>query len=265
MERDIKQQFQKNFPSILDQICILRFGSEEKAKKKVLKLSHNGTLDENGFNKLMELLYLDKIIDVFKPLTEKAGLINLIKAASEVQIRAKNLRQNLSKEEFKIIQSYIENIPDEKEYLSLLFPGKTKIVQNKMIGTLVNSMFSTSKEKIAKEYKIDKKTLNKWLNHFFGKKFDNVKKIKFKDYLQITLKFSLRENEDKFFIGKNLEEYVLRLDTDLVHNRCSLLKIDGMDDLYYKSLKENLKLQNFDSDLKKIPYSMKEQIVDKLN
>jgi hypothetical protein len=210
-------------------------------------------------------LCLDKIIYIFEPFTEISGLVNLIKSVSEIQSRAKATLKNLSEDEIKILKKYADNVPDEKELFNFLFPAKNKILQKKLATYFIEKQLATSKEKIAHEIGIDKATFNKWLNYFYGKKFNDVKKINFKDYCDIIYTLTLRENEGKSFIGNNLEEYVLRLDTDLVHNRGSLLKIDGMDDLYYKSLKENLKLQKLDSNMKKIPFSIKEQIVTKLS
>ena len=264
-EKIISKQSHNDLHLFLNKMCVIRFGSEEKAKKEVHKLSKNGVLDEDGFNKLMELLYLDKIYELLKPLSETTGLISMIKGAQVFQNKSTDLLETLNDDEKLILRKYVENLTSKKDSLNFFFPGESTTVQNKLMNSLIEKQLLTSKGKISDEIGVDKSTLNKWLKFFFRNKFKNARRISLKDYFKILLKISLRKDETKSFISNNLEEYVLRLDTDLVHNRGSLLKIDGMDDLYYKSLKENLQLKNLDSSMKKIPFSIKEQIVTELS
>jgi len=250
---------------LLNKICIIRFGSLENAQKEIQKITNDKEeLDEKGFQNLMELLLLDRIIPIFQPMLEVKGILSMMVIPYKIKQNLEKQLPNFNESDLKILKIYAENIPSKKEQMDFFLPTKNKKKQSKILNNLAEKYLKTTKGKIAKELGIDPTTFNNWLHYFYGNKYDNARKIKLQDAADIIHKLSLRKEEPTTFITLNYEEYILRLNTDLVHNRESLLKIKEMDGLNYKSLKESLELLDFDSNMKKIPFSIKELILKQI-
>lgn len=247
---------------ILDQLLVARFGSLKKAKGEVLKISNNGTIDDDGFQKILKMIFykqIQKLLICFFKGEDYKGLIK-----STTQLEELDLFEGLTIEEKRCFLVYLKRILSNEFFSQLPIFAKKQNSKKALLNKITNSKI-TSKSKIAEEIGVDRETLNKWLSHYFGNRFDGKRKITFEDYIEIMQKFSLGEGETKTFIGKNTSEYSERLENELVHNRNSLLDEDELKGLNYKSLKENLIMQKIDSDMKKIPFRFKEKIVKDLS
>lgn len=247
---------------ILDQLLIARFGSLKKAQSEVLKISNNGTIDDDGFQLLLKMIFfeqLQKLLLWFMGGKDYKGLIK-----SVTQLEELNLFEGLTAEEKRDFIIYLKCILSNEFFAQLPIFQSKRNSKKEIFNKITNSNI-TNKDEIATEIGIDKATLNKWLSLYFGNRFDGKRKITFEEYVEIMQKVSLGENETKNFIGQNTSVYSDRLENDLVHNRSSLLKEEELEDLNFKSLKENLAKQEKDSDMKKIPYRMKDKIVRDLS
>ncbi len=250
--------------NLFEDLLIVRFGSKEKAKLIVEGLAPTGVFGDDAFRELLRLSYLDSFIYLIKPIAEAKGLIELMRAASQFKARTQDVLRNMPDDEKEAYKRYMGFISKDNAVLDYLPKRRTRLTI-RMLMSLIGDSHITSKEKLATELTIDKKTLNKWLHHFYGRKFDAKRKITFKEYIDIMLKFSLKDSENREWISENLANYSSRLDNDLVHNRRSLLDDEELQGLNYKSLKENLVLQGLDTGLKRIPFSVKEMIIQKLS
>lgn len=247
---------------ILDQLLVARFGSLKKAQNEVLKVSNNGTIDDEGFQLILKMIFYEQIQKLLICFFEGKDYKDLIK--STTQLEEIDLFEGLNLEEKRSFLVYLKRIFSNDFFAQLpIFEPKRN--SKKEIFNKITTSNITNKDEIAQEIGIDKTTLNKWLSHYFGNRFDGKRKITFEEYIEIMQMISLGESETKTFIGQNTSEYLERLENDLVHNRSSLLNEEELEDLNFKSLKENLIKQKKDSDMKKIPYRMKNKIVKDLS
>jgi len=247
---------------ILNQLLVARFGSLKKAQNEVLKISNNGTIDDDGFHLLLKMIFfeqLQKLLLWFMGGKDYKGLIK-----SVTQLEELNLFEGLTLHEKRCFLFYLKRI-FSNEFFAQLPIFESKQNSKKEIFNKITNSNITNKDEIAQEIGVDKATLNKWLSHYFGNRFDGKRKITFEEYIEIMQMISLGENETKTFIGQNTSAYSDRLENNLVHNRASLLKEKELEDLNFKSLKENLVKQKKDSDMKKIPYRLKDKIVRDLS
>ena len=249
---------------VFERILILRIGNRDKAIEFIKSYAVNGILPNYGILRMLLVLNLDKLFLIFKPLINADGYIQLFKNIATLKQSAQKHLSNLTDEEKTTLYVFIQTAVQDKELKHLMFES-IGISGKGNIEKWFLKMRVSSKSKIADELNIDKKTLDKWLYHFYGKKFRGVRKITLEDYFDIMLNFSLAEGEHKTQICKNLSVYADRLENDLVHNRKTILKDENLEELNYKSLKENLHLQQLDSDMKKVPYSIKVKYIEKLN
>ncbi len=248
--------------TIFERLTIIRFGSEKAAKEIVTSLAIDGVLTDEGMTALLELMYLDKFFAIFQPLLKVKGFKSLFQELTCIKPRAKKVLAGMNNQEIDMLLHYFENFATD-ETISDLLPfsnGKSR----RAFKWIENSNV-TSKERIAKEIGIDKETLNKWLKFYFKRRFDNSRKITLKEYFEIMLRFSLTKKDEVKTIKNDIESFSKRLETDLVHNRSSLLTDERLEGLNEKSLKENLDIQKLDSDMKKIPFSLKEKIIGKMS
>nr|WP_320118466.1 hypothetical protein [uncultured Marinifilum sp.] len=247
---------------IFNQLLVARFGSRKKAQNEVLKISNNGAIDDDGFQVLLKMIFfeqLQKLLLCFMGGKDYKGLIK-----SVTQLEELNLFEGLTLNEKRCFLVYLERILSNEFFTQLPIFESKRNSKKQIFNEITNSNI-TNKDEIAQEIGIDKTTLNKWLFHYFGNRFDGKRKITFEEYIEIMQKFSLGENETKTSIGQNTSAYSDRLENDLVHNRSSLLKEEELEDLNFKSLKDNLVKQEKDSDMKKIPYRLKDKIVKDLS
>ncbi|PRY98200.1 hypothetical protein BY457_11012 [Marinilabilia salmonicolor] len=264
LEKKMGKRKKETSLMVFERLLTLRFNGEKEARAALQNYAVNGVLEEKGFERLLCDLNLDKLYYIFYPLVYSDNYIQLFNALIHIKSRAKSTICSMTQTEKQSLFSFLEDLQRDKVINELIFPESKTGGPKKSLNRLLEINF-TSKASIAKELNIDKKTLNKWLAVFYEDKYRDSRKIKLKDYLDIMMNFSLSETENKFSIGGDLDEYVDRLNNDLVHNRTSLLNIERLEDMNFKSLKENLKLQKIDSHVKKIPYSIKEQITDRLS
>ena len=93
----------------------------------------------------------------------------------------------------------------------------------------ISKTITYSKQEIASEFDIDKKTLNKWLYLIYGyDKFKDRKKINFLEYLEIFNAFFLTEQEEKLDLNTNLETLMSRLVTGSTYKKKEIIEL-GID------------------------------------
>ena len=122
-------------------------------------------------------------------------------------------------------------------------------------------MIYTSKSKISDEFGVDKRTLNKWLEVVgLSEKFKGKRKIYLKEYMEIYSALFISKNEN-FNISKNLILYQKRLIKGMSFNKSDLASLTSSDS---KTLKDNLKKNEFYSFLDVFPYSICQNLVDQM-
>lgn len=248
---------------IIFEMCKIRYGGYEKAIQEIDKLSKNGVLDEQGYEELMKQIIMDKFLYVFNiedSSNKFKGIVWMARLVIGAKERLIKIYPELDNDQRILIEKYINAIQNLDNNIKFIFPGYTQ----KTLHRLGLKKLKYSKNDISEDIGINKRTLNKWLKHYYNTKYDNIRKVTFKTYFNIISKFTLKEDESLSFIKDNSDIYLNRLDSDLINNREDLIKTEGLDDLNYKSLKENLKLQGLDSDMKKIPFSLKESFIKKI-
>ena len=95
-----------------------------------------------------------------------------------------------------------------------------------VVKNYISKTITYSKQEIASEFNIDKKTLNKWLYLIYDyDKFKDRKKINFLEYLEIFNAFFLTEGEEKLDINTNLETLMSRLVTGPTYKKKEIIEL----------------------------------------
>lgn len=113
----------------------------------------------------------------------------------------------------------------------------------------------------------NQRTFKKWLNFFYGNKFENSRKFNLLEYIDVIKKFFLKPDETNFDLNKNLEEYKNRLSNGIVVKKSHLIKLTNND---YKLLKneiddlKDLKILKLPDNVDFFPYSIAQLIISNL-
>ncbi|MCD8401056.1 hypothetical protein [Tenacibaculum finnmarkense] len=244
-------------------INVLFDGNYEKADEKLEELEKKSSNDEELISYFREEFpifeFFEEIYFVVKNSSNISEFIHEVCIHEEKIIYIFN---RVPKEQFlKLVNLYDENTETIKYFFTDFF-GLNKFDEKEIRKVF----FNTTKQEIADEFKINKRTFNKWLNVFFGNRFDNRKKIYIHEYIEIFNTFvdegkEYLELTDFTKIKKRLEEgrsfdktriaFLTNKGTD--KNSSTLLKIQ----------KENVNFKYYKG-LDKFPYSLTKRIVDRL-
>jgi len=246
---------------LVEELILIRFDNEEQAREEVKRLKRSGLNDDEIIKRLT---YFEELQLLFKPFLQAGNFKDMINATATFSINP--VIGKMDKSERKEFIKYLKilfNNDNISKFIGILFNKKNWRIT--WLLKMIEKENITSKQKIADEIGIDKTTLNKWLKDSFGDRFDNVRKINLKDYFEIMENITLEEGESLKKIGKNLNDYNDRLKKNLFEDRKSLLKKDEMEGLNYKSLKEDMKLEGLDKEIKKVPFRTAQKIVKRLS
>jgi len=244
----------------LNSFLIALYGSEENAINEINQLSDGKKISDENLGKLLKIQSLNTIQDITENLLGNGGVLDCIKNINSIN--------DICKESSKEIQK--EDIPELTKVIDAIATTSKKILPNsnseeysiKKLEKTLSFKMTFSKEEMALELGISKKSFNKFLDEFYGKRFNGKHKISFLEYIDIIRKFTLKRNEDKTFIHNNLETYINRIEKGIIFKKKDLVDFDNSN---YAQIKSDLEKKfPIYSKCDKFPYSIVAEFMEHL-
>lgn len=257
----------ENFAEItLNNFYIRKYGSIEEAYKVFYQLRSECKSEEEYLKKIeskiqsdLPLGQIQSLIVYFQSLQSFSSVIN---------------RGNLENQ----LLSDMENNPDNwklvheimNDYFYLMneqYGFKKELIKERLILEFNERICFTIKETREELGFKNQRTFKKWLNYFYGDKYDNNRKFNLLEYVDVIKKFFLKPDEYTFDLNKNLVEYKNRLSNGIVVKKSHLIKLTNND---YKLLKneiddlKHLKIVNLPDNVDFYPYSIAQLIIKNL-
>jgi len=198
------------------------FGGQDNAKKvfeKILPVINSFTDQDNSI--LINTLEKFKKIESFFDLIRFAA--NLDSETIEFTPRVRKV--------FEIFYAnFKHHIPaNVNDYSNVLIPG--------VLGEFVHSKKIFSIKEITDEFDVDQRTFLKWLQWFFGDKFNRRKKLTVIEYIEIHAAMLIYDKKRKFNFEKYAETYFKQLLERVVFRKRDLAEFIETD---LKTLTKNL-------------------------
>lgn len=185
------------------------------------------TFDEFQINLLIKNKEAHEVFISLKTTFEDANSITEIIQAAYTLENQKVLEKKLYYNEMLLVRCYLfYEIYNPALFATFL---DLKSISDYTIESLKKYIYKSicySKQEIASEFNIDKKTLNKWLILVYGyDKFKDRKKINLLEYLEIFNAFFLTEEEEKLDLNANLESAMSRLVKGVTYSKSDIIEL----------------------------------------
>ena len=238
----------------LENITIHLMGGNEKAENRIEEFKKQSDSAEDLLALIFKEVCFDSLADLFKSLQNSNNLKDTFNIIAEfAEAHAKN-------DTFIESINLISELPsDISQSIKSNAISKLGLDKDNYIEEIQKKYLYTSKEKIAEEFDVNKRTLNKWLKHFFKDKYDGKKKIYFKDYKEIfeTLVGISISGEKQV----NLAKIKTRIKKGMSYNKSDISYLTTSD---LKTQKDNLKNIEPYHFMDVFPYSLAKIFVEKM-
>ncbi|MEE4001399.1 hypothetical protein V1T75_13725 [Tenacibaculum sp. FZY0031] len=245
-------------------IIVLFDGDYKKAEEKFEEMEKASLNDEeiiHGFLQQFPVLELFK--EVFEVIKKSYNISDFVHQLSKNEEKIISLFERVPKEQFlKLVKLYSENRVIIESHITDFFG--LDIVEKEEV---VKIFFKTTKQEIADEFNVNKRTFNKWLKELFGNRFDNRRIIYIHDYIEIFNTFI--DDGKEYLELSDFNKIKKRLDkgTSFDKKRIAYLTNEGTSkdsSTLLKIQRENLGAIEFYKRMDKFPYSLTKKIVEKL-
>lgn len=257
----------ENFAEItLNNFYIKKYGSIEEAYKVYYQLRSECKSEEEYLKKIeskiqsdLPLVQIQSLIVYFQSLQSFSSVINRGNLENQLLSDMQNNPDNW-KVVYEIMDDYFYLMNEQYGF-------KKDLIKERLILEFNERICFTIKETRAELGFKNQRTFKKWLNHFYGDKYDNNRKFNLLEYVDVIKKFFLKPDEYTFDLNKNLVEYKNRLSNGLVVKKSHLIKLTNND---YKLLKneiddlKHLKIVNLPDNVDFYPYSIAQLIIKNL-
>lgn len=250
----------------LNNFYIRKYGSIEEAEKVFNQLRLECISDEEFLEKKERKIQTDFPLDQFKFLMEYLQGFQSFSKVVDSDYFDNQLINNVQNypDKWKLV---FEIFDDYSYLMNGQYGFDKEIIKEKLILEFNDKISFTIKE-TRKEFGFkNQRTFKKWLNHFYGNKYDNCKKFNLLEYIDVIKKFFLKPDEYEIDLKNNIEEYKIRLSDGIVVKKSHLIKLTEND---YKLLKneiddlKNLKIVNLPPNVDFYPYSIAQLIIKHL-
>ncbi|WP_417800023.1 hypothetical protein [Tenacibaculum sp.] len=245
-------------------IIVLFDGDYKKAEEKFEEMEKASLNDEeiiHGFLQQFPVLELFK--EVFEVIKKSYNISDFVHQLSKNEEKIISLFERVPKEQFlKLAKLYSENRVIIESHITDFFG--LDIVEKEEV---VKIFFKTTKQEIADEFNVNKRTFNKWLKELFGNRFDNRRIIYIHEYIEIFNTFI--DDGKEYLELSDFNKIKKRLDkgTSFDKKRIAYLTNEGTSkdsSTLLKIQRENLGAIEFYKRMDKFPYSLTKKIVEKL-
>jgi hypothetical protein len=244
----------------LNQFIIILFGGEENTKFKLQEIKDKYIAQEERGMELLKLLNIDFFVEFIKNVP--------VNNMSESILAIDNLKSNKDKLLAKITNTDSLNFffDKEKEIKELILKTFFNIDESskEILSEKIKYEVYFSKQEIADEFGIDKKTLNNWLIMIYGKDpyFDR-RKLSVPEYRDIFERMFLANNEKIIDISDNFEIYENRIVKGVFYSKSDIIELANSN---HKTIYSNLSDVNksFYKKYAKFPYSIAKSMLEDL-
>ncbi len=225
------------------------YGSYENGVAQLVRLKQNSKDEEDFNNKLNYEFFVEEIEQLKTLYTRFDSITSLIVYYSKIQ---KGEKQEILK----------TDRPDEFfSFMKKITPAFIKYDEEVLVNKL-NVKYSIKETREELGFK-NKRTFKKWLNYFYGNKFDGKKYFTLVEYSDVFKKFFLKSDEEDFEVEKFSEEYLTRIQKGLRFKKADLIKYSENNYKIFKldilDLESLLKLE-LPSDVDSFPFSIADLI-----
>jgi len=236
---------------ILEKMLVAKFGSYDNAKKEIGFLRKKYSDDVEFINSMNDLIYPEKLRELFTPLLSVKKLPELVEYAAKLNLE--RISGSFSEEELSTFIKMKEIYTNEVN--SQIFEnGKITLFDE------VDKKVRFTIKEIRDDLQIDQRTFKKWLNLIFKEKYDGVRTISLTQYIEIYEQLILKEQENKFDFNFNAKEYFNRIQNGLVFSKQRLLKLTDSD---YKQLAIKMKSMDLDfAGMDVFPFNIAHKIIE---
>lgn len=258
--------FEKYAEVTFNNFYIRKYGSIEEVEKVFNELKLECKTDEEFLKKRERKIQSDIPLEQFKFLME---YIQSLQSFSAIVDREKM--------EYSLIND-VQNNPDNwnlvlemmDDFTNLVnqhYGFNKELIKEKFIVELNNKISFTIKETREELGFKNQRTFKKWLNYFYGNKYDNNRKFNLLEYIDVIKKFFLKPDEFEIDLKNNIDEYKKRLSNGMVVKKSHLIKLTNND---YKLLKNEIddlkdfKIVNLPDNVDFYPYSIAQLIIKNL-
>jgi hypothetical protein len=253
LDHDKKEKF-------LSQFIIILFGGVENTELKIQEIKDKYITQEERETELHKLLNIDFFTEFIK--------IVPVNNMSESILVIDNLRSNKDELFSKITNPDSLNFffDKEEEIKKLLLKTFFDIdaFSKEILSEKIKYEVYFSKQEIADEFGIDKKTLNNWLIMIYGKDpyFDR-RKLSVLEYRDIFERMFLANNEKIIDISDNFEIYENRIIKGVFYSKLDIIELANSN---HKTIYSNLSDVNksFYKKYAKFPYSIAKSMLKDL-
>ena len=228
-----------------------------------VKNRENLETEESTYIFLEENFPLVSVLNLLsKDLMKVSGIADLIKLSSNKKLQV--LLNRVSDEHLNLLDEFYFK---KKRFVKDVFYDLLDLHKLEE-EAMKKKLFSTNKTKISKEFGVDIKTFNKWLELLFNDRFKGVRKIYFDEYVEIFSALFLAKDEELDLI-EYINVYKRRLTEGMRFRKKDIVKYTNEDSpldisTLLKIQKEQLGSNEFYSFTDIYPYSITKLLVEEL-
>ncbi|MCH3885688.1 hypothetical protein [Tenacibaculum aquimarinum] len=251
-----------NLKLVEDFLIYIFFNDDrEFAKKEVKKLREQVQTDKEFWDLFFTKYKFPNIFKSFLEINKISNISDVILTAANIKDRSKDI-VGYSERDKELLQRFITYRKLREHDILKMVSHQLQIPKEKLIEEQLKiNFFFTSKTNICKEFGVNKRTLNKWLEIVgLGSRFKGRKKLNFKEYEEIFTALFTSEYED-LNINDNLQAYKERIKRGLKFSKSKIATLTESD---YKVQKENLKKFEYYHFTDVFPYSIATLLVEKM-
>ncbi|WP_366183269.1 hypothetical protein [Flavobacterium ovatum] len=211
------------------------YGGENELKVHLTALKEQSKSDEEISDILMKEINLDFYLRLSE-IVQLGGIMDIIQLESKLHEHRNELFSLVTNPKglermFQIQKQLAEY--QIKTLFNIDLEGKTREESKELLKVILY----TTKENIAKEFGISKKTLIKWLKNSFGERFERPdRKIAMNEYKEIFEAFFLSDDE-VLDLNNDLGKYIRRMNKGVNFNKSDIAFLCDSD---VKTQKANL-------------------------
>lgn len=250
-----------NLKLVEDFIIYIFFNDDrEFAEREVKKLREQVKSDKEFWDLFFMKYKFPNIFNSFLEINKISNISDVISVGANIENKSKEVVGYLERDK-EVIKRFVYYNRLRQEDILKIVSHQLQTPLKLLNGKIRTKLFFTSKNEISKEFGINKRTLNKWLDIVgLGNKYKGKRKIGFDEYTEIFTAFFTSENEN-FNINDNLQAYKERIDKGLKFSKSKIASLTESD---YKVQKENLKKFEYYHFTDVFPYSIATLFVEKM-
>lgn len=257
----------ENFAEVIStNFYIRKYGSQEEADKVFNALKETCKSEEEFLEIRERKMQSDVPLEQFNALMEyiySFQSFTTVVNREEMEISLMDAVQN-DPDSLKLV---VEIMEDFSHLINEKFGYNKELIKEKLLREINDKITFTIKETREELGFKNQRTFKKWLNYFYGNKFDNCRKFNLLEYIDVIKKFFLKPEEHTIDLNNNIDEYKKRLADGIVIKKSNLIKLTNND---YKLLKNEIDdLKEFEiiklpENVDFYPYSVAQLIIKNL-